>query len=92
MPLTALRWQAEAWFALLIEMTAQVNRVNPGGAAQSPHRDYHLGFMLAEQAAAWPAHAHSLSPYLTLQGAVAHCDMPIKSGLDPASALLPELY
>ena len=27
------------------QMTAQVNRVNPGGAAQTAHRDYHLGFM-----------------------------------------------
>ena len=71
---------AEAWLGPSYQMTAQVNRVNPGGAAQSPHRDYHLGFMLAEQAAAWPAHVHSLSPYLTLQGAVAHCDMPLKSG------------
>ena len=71
---------AEAWLGPFYQMTAQVNRVNPGGAAQSPHRDYHLGFMTTEQAAAWPAHAHSLSPYLTLQGAVAHCDMPLKSG------------
>ena len=71
---------AEAWLGPFYQMTAQVNRVNPGGAAQNPHRDYHLGFMLAEQAAAWPAHAHSLSPYLTLQGAVAHCDMPVESG------------
>ena len=46
---------AEAWLGPSYQMTAQVNRVNPGGAAQNPHRDYHLGFMLAEQAAAWPA-------------------------------------
>ena len=26
------------------------------------------------------AHAHQLSPFLTLQGAVAHCDMPLESG------------
>ena len=71
---------AEAWLGPFYQMTAQVNRVNPGGAAQSPHRDYHLGFMTTEQAAAWPAHAHRLSPYLTLQGAVAHCDMPLESG------------
>ena len=29
---------------------------------------------------AFPLHAHQLSPFLTLQGAVAHCDMPIESG------------
>ena len=54
--------------------------VNPGGAAQSAHRDYHLGFLSAEQAAAYPAHVHRLSPVLTLQGAVAHCDMPVETG------------
>ncbi len=71
---------AEAWLGPGYQMTAQVNRVNPGGAAQNPHRDYHLGFMTAERAAAYPAHTHSLSPFLTLQGAVAHCDMPLESG------------
>src|SRR5262249_32171893 len=39
-----------------------------------------LGFLSAEQAAAYPAHVHRLSPALTLQGAVAHCDMPVESG------------
>jgi ectoine hydroxylase-related dioxygenase (phytanoyl-CoA dioxygenase family) len=61
-------------------MTAQVNCVNPGGAAQSAHRDYHLGFMTAEQIARYPVHVHRISPVLTLQGAVAHCDMPLESG------------
>ena len=61
-------------------MTAQVNRVNPGGAAQTPHRDYHLGFMTADRMAQFPAHIHAVSPTLTLQGAVAHCDMPVETG------------
>jgi ectoine hydroxylase-related dioxygenase (phytanoyl-CoA dioxygenase family) len=61
-------------------MTAQVNRVNPGGAAQSAHRDYHLGFMDLERACAFPGHVHTLSPLMTLQGAIAHCDMPLESG------------
>ena len=30
--------------------------------------------------ARFPAHAHRLSPVLTLQGAVAHCDMPLETG------------
>ncbi|WP_208639617.1 phytanoyl-CoA dioxygenase family protein, partial [Streptomyces bobili] len=51
-----------------------------GGAAQTAHRDYHLGFLSNEAAAAYPAHVHRLSPVLTLQGAVAHCDMPVESG------------
>ncbi|MEI5520436.1 phytanoyl-CoA dioxygenase family protein [Streptomyces brasiliscabiei] len=71
---------AEAWLGPAYQMTSQVNVVNPGGAAQSPHRDYHLGFLSREQAAAYPAHVHRLSPVLTLQGAVAHCDMPVESG------------
>ena len=70
----------EAWLGPGYQMTAQVNLVHPGGAAQSAHRDYHLGFMTAEGAAAIPAHMHGLSPLLTLQGAIAHCDMPIESG------------
>ena len=54
--------------------------VFPFGAAQKPHRDYHLGFMSPAQITEFPAHVHKLSPVLTLQGAVAHCDMPIESG------------
>ena len=69
-----------AWLGPAYQVTSQVNVVNPGGAAQSAHRDYHLGFLSQEQAASYPAHVHRLSPVLTLQGAVAHCDMPIESG------------
>ncbi|MFI9542433.1 phytanoyl-CoA dioxygenase family protein [Streptomyces sp. NPDC052016] len=71
---------AEAWLGPAYQVTSQVNVVNPGGAAQSPHRDYHLGFLSQERAAAYPAHVHRLSPVLTLQGAVAHCDMPVETG------------
>ena len=85
----------EAWLGPGYGMTAQVNLVRPGGAAQVAHRDYHLGFMTTEQAAAFPARAHLLSPTLTLQGAIAHCDMPLESGptkLLPFSQLYPEGY
>ncbi len=71
---------SEAWLGAGYQMTAQVNRVNPGGSAQAAHRDYHLGFMTNEQMTNYPSHIHKLSPLLTLQGAVAHCDMPVKSG------------
>ncbi|MEV0601776.1 phytanoyl-CoA dioxygenase family protein [Streptomyces sp. NPDC050315] len=71
---------AEAWLGPAYQVTSQINVVNPGGAAQQAHRDYHLGFLSQEQAAAYPAHVHRLSPVLTLQGAVAHCDMPVESG------------
>ncbi|MEU6252672.1 phytanoyl-CoA dioxygenase family protein [Streptomyces sp. NPDC047043] len=69
-----------AWLGPGYQVTSQVNVVNPGGAAQTAHRDYHLGFLSNEAAAAYPAHVHVLSPVLTLQGAVAHCDMPVQSG------------
>jgi ectoine hydroxylase-related dioxygenase (phytanoyl-CoA dioxygenase family) len=70
----------EAWLGPGYQMTAQVNLVRPGGSAQTAHRDYHLGFQSAGTASRFPAHVHDLSPALTLQGAVAHCDMPIESG------------
>lgn len=71
---------SEAWLGPNYQVTSQINVVNPGGAAQTVHRDYHLGFMSGAQAARYPAHTHLLSPALTLQGAVAHCDMPVESG------------
>ncbi len=70
----------EAWLGSGYQLTSQVNVVNPGGQAQVAHNDYHLGFMSAEQAAAYPTHVHRLSPVLTLQGAVAHCTMPVETG------------
>ncbi|MEU5317263.1 phytanoyl-CoA dioxygenase family protein [Streptomyces sp. NPDC021056] len=70
----------EAWLGPGYQVTSQINVVNPGGLAQTVHRDYHLGFLSGEVAAAYPAHVHRLSPVLTLQGAVAHCDMPVESG------------
>lgn len=71
---------SHAWLGPGYQMTSQVNVVRPGGLAQDPHRDYHLGFLSDEVAAQYPAHVHTLSPVLTLQGAVAHSDMPVESG------------
>ncbi|MFM0290418.1 phytanoyl-CoA dioxygenase family protein [Paraburkholderia megapolitana] len=71
---------AEAWLGPCFQMTSQVNVVRPGGEAQQAHRDYHLGFQTVEQAERYPAHVHSMSAFLTLQGAVAHSDMPVESG------------
>ncbi|MGU3499777.1 phytanoyl-CoA dioxygenase family protein [Mycobacterium sp. C31M] len=70
----------QAWLGPRYQVTSQVNVVNPGGAAQVPHRDYHLGFVNVDQLALYPAHMHRMSAALTLQGAVAHCDMPLESG------------
>lgn len=71
---------ATAWLGPAYQMTAQVNVVNPGGDAQVPHRDYHLGFMTASQIEQYPDHVHALSPVLTLQAAVAHSDTPLETG------------
>jgi ectoine hydroxylase-related dioxygenase (phytanoyl-CoA dioxygenase family) len=71
---------ANAWLGPNYQVTSQVNVVNPGGKAQSGHRDYHLGFLHAETIARFPEHVQRLSPVLTLQGAVAHTDMPLESG------------
>ncbi|WP_328472048.1 phytanoyl-CoA dioxygenase family protein [Actinoplanes sp. NBC_00393] len=71
---------SEAWLGTGYQVTSQINVVNPGGKAQVAHRDYHLGFMSQAQALRYPAHIHHLSPALTLQGAVAHVDMPVETG------------
>jgi ectoine hydroxylase-related dioxygenase (phytanoyl-CoA dioxygenase family) len=71
---------AEAWLGPGYQMTSQVNVVNPGGKAQVGHRDYHLGFLPPAAIERYPAHVHRLSPVLTLQGAVAHSEMPVESG------------
>ena len=71
---------ATAWLGPMYQVTSAINVVNPGGTAQSPHRDYHLGFMEPETAQRFPRHTHLLSPALTLQGAVAQVDMPVSSG------------
>ncbi|HKU00585.1 MAG TPA: phytanoyl-CoA dioxygenase family protein [Paraburkholderia sp.] len=71
---------AEAWLGPNYQMTSQVNVVRPGGEAQLAHRDYHLGFQTVAEAQRYPAHVHRMSAYLTLQGAVAHGDMPVESG------------
>ena len=76
----AIDLPCRAWLGDGYQLTAQVNRVNPGGAAQTAHRDYHLGFMDPARVATYPSQVHALSPLLTLQGAIAHCDMPIETG------------
>lgn len=77
-PIMALA--CRAWLGPNYQMTAQVNNVKPGGKAQSAHRDYHLGFQSPETVAQYPAHTQMMSQYLTLQGAIAHCDMPLETG------------
>jgi len=71
---------AEAWLGPYFQMTSQVNIVKPGGQAQKPHRDYHLGFQEDEIVGRFPVSVQVASQLLTLQGAVAHTDMSVASG------------
>jgi ectoine hydroxylase-related dioxygenase (phytanoyl-CoA dioxygenase family) len=84
-----------AWLGPGYQIATQLNVVRPGGKAQEPHRDYHLGFMSEAQMRAYPAHVHLWTPQLILQGGVAHCDMPVESGptkLLPFSQTYPQGY
>jgi len=69
-----------AWLGPGYQVTAQANIVHPGGKAQHCHRDYHMGFQTMEKLYQYPSHVHALSPALTLQGAIAHTDMPLECG------------
>ena len=81
-----LAFISDAWLGPGYRVTAQVNIVRPGGEAQISHRDYHLGFQTAEDCARYPIAMQIASQLLTLQGAVAHSDMPEGTG---ATRLLP---
>jgi ectoine hydroxylase-related dioxygenase (phytanoyl-CoA dioxygenase family) len=70
----------DAWLGPAYRITAQVNVVKPGSPAQVSHRDYHLGFQTAEACERFSIPMQIASQLLTLQGAVAHSDMPVESG------------
>jgi len=91
----AIDMACRAWLGPGYQIATQLNVVRPGGKAQEPHRDYHLGFMSEAQMRAYPAHVHLWTPQLILQGGVAHCDMPVESGptkLLPFSQTYPQGY
>ena len=71
---------SRSWLGPLYQITCQVNVVYPGGKAQVPHRDYHMGFQDEAQLREYPSHVHGLSAALTLQGGISHSDMSVESG------------
>jgi ectoine hydroxylase-related dioxygenase (phytanoyl-CoA dioxygenase family) len=71
---------SEAWLGPHHRLTAQVNIVKPGAKAQISHRDYHIGFQDNKSCAKFNKATQVASQFLTLQGAVAHSEMPIASG------------
>ena len=75
-----VRRASESWLGDGYQITMQANVVRPGGKAQVAHRDYHMGFQSEDVLCAYPASQHAISAALTLQGAVAHTDMPIAAG------------
>jgi ectoine hydroxylase-related dioxygenase (phytanoyl-CoA dioxygenase family) len=87
-PKSFLEYYANPWLPLISStwlgphhrLTAQVNVVKPGAAAQISHRDYHIGFQDGDSCAKFPRALQVASQFLTLQGAVAHSDMPVESG------------
>ncbi|PNS15469.1 hypothetical protein CAC42_728 [Sphaceloma murrayae] len=86
---------SESYLGPSYRITTQLNIVHPSGPAQTCHRDYHLGFQDPSSAARFPRAMHMASQLLTLQGAIAHTDMPLLSGptrLLPFSQLLEDGY
>lgn len=87
-PQSFVSYFSNPWFRIVCEaylgpgyrLTSQVNIVRPGGKAQMPHRDFHLGFQTDADVVAWPRKIHDFSGLLTLQGAVAHTACPLESG------------
>ncbi|KZL83901.1 phytanoyl- dioxygenase family protein [Colletotrichum incanum] len=71
---------SSAWLGQGYRITAQVNNTKPGASPQICHRDYHIGFQTAEAAAHIPRAMQIASQLLTLQGAVAHSNVPLESG------------
>ena len=71
---------SRSWLGPLYQITFQVNLVYPGGKAQVPHRDYHMGFQQEHELREYPANVHRLSAALTLQGGLSHCDMTPENG------------
>ncbi|KAF1847699.1 phytanoyl-CoA dioxygenase-like protein [Cucurbitaria berberidis CBS 394.84] len=86
---------SSAWLGPHHRLTAQVNIVKPTAKAQISHRDYHIGFQDNKSCAMFPKALQVASQFLTLQGAVAHSDMPLESGptrLLPFSQMFEEGY
>ena len=63
-----------------LQVTSQVNVVRPGGQAQDPHRDYHLGFLTNDVAGAVPGARAPALAGADAAGRGRPLDMPVESG------------
>ena len=73
---------SRAWFNRLgpnNQVTSAVNIVNPGGQRR-PRIVTTTWVSCRWRPRRTTEHVHRLSPLLTQQGAVAHCDMPVQTG------------
>jgi ectoine hydroxylase-related dioxygenase (phytanoyl-CoA dioxygenase family) len=75
-----LQMVAQSWLGPNYQVTTQLNVIYPQGKAQQPHRDFHLGFQENEEIRRYPLHMQKMSQYLTLQGGIAHVDIPLEAG------------
>ncbi len=82
---------SEAWLGPFYQMTAQLNVVNPGGAAQSAHRDYHLGFQSAGRHRALSAACPALLTDADAAGRHRACRCADRDRPDATAALQPGL-
>ncbi|KAK5082215.1 hypothetical protein LTR05_007359 [Lithohypha guttulata] len=71
---------SDMWLGPAYRLTSQVNIVPPSGKAQPGHRDYHMGYFEADRCVRYPRVIQTASQFFSLQGAVAHGDMPADSG------------
>lgn len=71
---------SRAWLGPLRQPTAQVHVFRPGAKSQIPHCDDRIGFQVKDSCAKTPSIVHAASQSLTIQGAVAHLNMSIRSG------------
>jgi len=75
-----LQMVAQSWLGPNYQVTTQLNVIYPKGQAQQPHRDFHLGFQEDHEIKKYPLHMQKISQHLTLQGGIAHVDIPLESG------------
>lgn len=84
MPLIAERWVVDGFL-----MHASDSGSPSGCSNGDTLRHYRLAFQTVEVSARYPASVHDLCPPMTLQGGIARCDMPVKSG---PTSLLPSSH
>jgi len=71
---------SQSWLGPNYQITTQLNVIYPQGKAQQPHRDFHLGFQEDDEIKSYPLHMQKISQHLTLQGGIAHVDIPLEAG------------